>query len=198
MEPSVSSRLDAQMAFLLAADALKGVNRTCSIGDGSRCENSAEHSWQVTLMALVLAEHCPHPVDLPRVLQLLTVHDLVEVYAGDTLIYDEEAVKGQADREAAAAHRLFSLLPQDQAAEFHALWQEFEARQSPEACYARAIDALAPTWIHWGAHANPRPGPLTSAQIYGRKRDLLEPYPALFGILQEVVSSAVSRGIIAR
>jgi putative hydrolase of HD superfamily len=197
MEPSVPPRIVAQMSFLLAADALKGVNRSCSIADGTRYENSAEHSWHVTLMALVLAEHCPHPVDLFRVLQILTIHDLVEVYAGDTVIYDEVAVQSQPERERAAAERLFSVLPEDQAALYHRLWQEFEARESPEARYARAIDALAPTWIHWGEHANPKCESLTSQQILSRKREILEPYPELFDLLKKIVFSALNRGLIA-
>ncbi|AIE87928.1 HD domain-containing protein [Fimbriimonas ginsengisoli] len=198
MEDAIPSRLAAQMRFLLEADRLKGVLRTSSIGDGTRCENSAEHSWHVALMAMVLAEHCSHPIDLGKVLQLLTVHDLVEVYAGDTLIYDEEAVKSQSDRETAAADKLFGMLPSGQESYFRSLWQEFEEGKSPEASFARAVDALAPTWLHWGSHAHPPAGTLTVAQVIERKTKLLAPYPELFAVLKQVLDSALARGLIAR
>jgi len=197
MEPPEPTRLDAQMAFLLAADGLKGVVRASSIADGSRRENSAEHSWHVALMALVLAEHSSEKIDIGRVLSLLIVHDLVEVYAGDTVIYDEEATKTQADREAAAARRLFGMLPEGQGAQLAALWQEFEARATPESRFARALDALAPTWLHWGEHANPGPEPLTASQILDMKGPMLAPYPELVGLLERIVSSATDRGLIA-
>jgi len=185
------------MAFLLAADSLKGVTRTCFIADGSRCENSAEHSWHVALMAMVLAEHATEPIDIQRVIELLVTHDLVEVYAGDTLIYDEDAVKGQAERESVAAQRLFSTLPLDQQASLTCMWREFEERSTPEARFARAIDALAPTWLHWGEHATPAANGLRAQTVLRRKRELLEPYPMLFKLLKDVVDSAVDRGLLA-
>ena len=197
METLEPSRLEAQMAFLLAADELKGVERASRIADGSRRENSAEHSWHVALMALVLAEHCPEKIDLGRVLSLLVVHDLVEVYAGDAGIYDDAATQGQADREAESARRLFGLLPDDQEARFHDLWREFEEGTTAEARFARAVDALAPTWLHWGDHANPVPEPLTARRIMARKRPALETYPALFDLLGRVVDSAVCRKLVA-
>jgi putative hydrolase of HD superfamily len=184
------------MAFLLAADGLKSVLRASFIADGSRRENSAEHSWHVALMAIVLAEHAGDELDLGRVLALLTVHDLVEVYAGDTLIYDEAAVQGQPEREATAAAKLFGLLPADQREAIRGMWEEFEGGASAEAAYARAIDALAPTWIHWGEHAkNPATG-LRADQVLERKSRFLEPYPVLFDLLKGIVNSAVQRGLI--
>jgi putative hydrolases of HD superfamily len=197
MEVAPEARLKAQMSFLLAADALKGVTRTCILSDGSRCENSAEHSWHVALMAIVLAEYATEPVHIPRVIELLITHDLVEVYAGDTLIYDDQAVIGQAERELAAAQKLFSILPPDQRENIALMWREFEERSTPEARFARAIDALAPTWLHWGEHANPVPDGLRAQTVFQRKREALEPYPALFQMLKDVVNSAVDRGLMA-
>lgn len=184
------------MEFLLAADALKGVSRTCRIADGSRVENSAEHSWHVALMAIVLAEHCPHPVEIGRVVQLLTIHDLVEVYAGDTLIYDEGAVSDQGEREQLAAERLFGLLPSDQRDLFHSFWCEFETGETAEARFARAVDALAPAWLHWGEHASPTPEELTAKRVLERKAPRLESYPALHALLEKTVRSAADRGLI--
>jgi len=198
MEDTELVRLDAQMRFLLAADGLKGVLRGNTVGDGSRRENSAEHSWHVALMAVVLAEHCPHPVDISRVVELLIVHDLVEVYAGDTNIYDERAAMDQAERETLAAAKLFGLLPADQASHFNDRWLEFEHRTSPAARYARAVDAIAPTWLHWGAHTKVASGNLTAEGIRAHKAELLAPYPAFTRLLDQVIDSAVARGLVAR
>jgi len=189
-------RLSAQMSFLLAADGLKKVLRGNRIGDGSRRENSAEHSWHVVLMAMVLVEYGPHPLDIGRVLQLLTVHDLVEVYAGDTMIYDEESRLGQAEREALAAKELFGHLPDDQHAQFESLWSEFELASSPEARFSRAVDALAPTWLHWGEHSKCQPENLTAGQILEKKTQWLAPYPVLLEMMKKIVSAAVDRGLI--
>ena len=191
-----TSRLQAQMTFLLAADGLKNVKRTCIISLGNRVENSAEHSWHVALMAMVLAEHCPEPIEISRVIELLLIHDLVEVYAGDTLIYDDEAIKDQALREQTAAEKLFGMLPRDQRKRIESLWEEFESRSTPEARYAKAIDSIAPTWLHLGEHATPPAEKLTVGMILERKRKILEAYPVLMTMLEEILESAVKRGLI--
>jgi putative hydrolase of HD superfamily len=197
MELGIASRLEAQFSFLLAADGLKSIIRANSVADGSRKENSAEHTWHVALMALVLAEHCPEPIDVGKVLTILIIHDLVEVYAGDASIYDDEAVRGQADREEEAARRMFQLLPVDQCVSMASLWREFEDRSSAEGRFARAVDALAPTWLHWGEHAHPSPAPLTAKRVMERKTKVLSSYPVLFELLERVVNSALDRGLIS-
>jgi putative hydrolase of HD superfamily len=136
--------LRAQLEFIEAIDALKSVERRNYLADGSRVENSAEHSWHVALMAYLCAEHCDEPVDLARVVLMLLIHDVVEVQAGDTYLYDLQARRQQEEKEQAAAQRLYGMLPERQAQEFLALWTEFEARETPEARYAKAIDALLP------------------------------------------------------
>lgn len=141
------SRLEKQMEFLRVVDALKRVERMTRLiqrsGETSRRENSAEHSWHLALMAMMLIEHANEPVDLARVLQMILVHDIVEIDAGDTFVYDAAAMIGKAEREQQAAERIFGMLPDDQKAEFLALWHEFEARETPEAKYASALDRLA-------------------------------------------------------
>lgn len=134
--------LDARMAFLLEADRLKSVTRATRLTDGSRHENSAEHSWHLTLFALTLAPHAPPGVDRDRVIRMLILHDLVEIDAGDTPVFAEEGA--QATDEAAAADRLFNLLPPDQATEFRALWDEFEAAETPDARFAKSLDRFQP------------------------------------------------------
>src|SRR5215470_332517 len=147
MEP-----LDSQVGFLLEADRLKTVLRQTPLTDRSRRENSAEHSWHLALMALVLAEHAPPGTDLGRVMAMVVLRDLVEIDAGDLFVYEARA-------ERAAADRLFALLPPAQASSLRALWDEFEQRATGEAKFARALDRLEPMLINmvteggsWAAH----------------------------------------------
>jgi putative hydrolase of HD superfamily len=141
---TAAARLDAQMAFLTEACRLKSVTRATTLCDGSRPENSAEHSWHLALYALVLGEHAPEGVDITRVIRMLLLHDLVEIDAGDTPIYAQVDHAAIAEREAAAADRLFGLLPLDQAGDLRALWDEFEAAQTADARFAKALDRFQP------------------------------------------------------
>lgn len=138
----MNDRLQQQIAFLVEIDRLKGVLRRTRLLDGSRYENSAEHSWHFAVAVLVLSEYAREPVDLFRAVKMALVHDIVEIDAGDTFVFDEQARQTQHEREARAAERIFGLLPPDQAQEFHALWEEFITRQTPEARFAAALDSL--------------------------------------------------------
>jgi putative hydrolase of HD superfamily len=147
-DEAAAERLDRQLAFLLEADLLKQVERRTSIRGQSRRENSAEHSWHLALFALVLAEHADEPVDAVKVVTMLLLHDLVEIDAGDVFLYDE-ALRAQKEvEERAAAERIFGLLPADQGEPLKALWEEFEARETPEARFAAAVDRLQPLLLN--------------------------------------------------
>ncbi|MGE0877382.1 MAG: HD family hydrolase [Acidimicrobiia bacterium] len=135
-------RVEAQLAFLLEADRLKQIERQSSIVGASRRENTAEHSWHLALFALVLAEHADSSVDLPKVLAMLVLHDLVEIDAGDTFAYDETGYESKSAREREAADRLFGMLPGDQGKRLRSLWEEFEAGQTADARFANALDRL--------------------------------------------------------
>ncbi|HMO56981.1 MAG TPA: HD domain-containing protein [Roseiflexaceae bacterium] len=137
-----AARLERQIAFIVEVDRLKQVLRHTLTIDGMRRENSAEHSWQLALMALVLAEYVAEPLDLAHVIRLVLVHDIVEIDAGDTFAFDAGGNITKPAREQAAANRLYGLLPSDQAAELRAWWDEFEAGETPEARYANALDRL--------------------------------------------------------
>jgi 5'-deoxynucleotidase YfbR-like HD superfamily hydrolase len=141
---SISERLRRQLEFILEVDRLKSVLRQSYLINSDRHENSAEHSWHLAVAAMVLAEHAKEPIDVGKVIRLVLVHDLVEIDAGDTFVYDEAANVGKAAREQEAANRLFGVLPEDQAQTFMALWREFEDRQTPEAKFAFALDRLMP------------------------------------------------------
>ena len=141
---TVRERLQRQIHFLIETERLKGILRRVSPIGVPRYENSAEHCWTLTLMAVLLSEHANEDLNLLRVMQMLLVHDLVEIDAGDTFCFDLEENATKAEREACAADRLFALLPEDQDREFRGLWTEFEAAISAEAAFANALDRLMP------------------------------------------------------
>jgi len=135
-----AERLARQIAFLIECDRLKDIVRQTLNAHSGRPENDAEHSWALCLFVMTLAEHSNTSIDVLRVMKMLLIHDIVEIDAGDTFAYDTARLVDQHEREAAAATRLFGLLPDDQAAEFRALWDEFEDRQTADARFAHAID----------------------------------------------------------
>src|SRR6516225_7383411 len=148
-EPPGGEPLERQIRFVLEADRLKTVARQSRITDGTRQENSAEHSWHLALMALALGGHAPPGTDLGRVMAMVVVHDLVEIDAGDLFLYADSAAQArQGVAERAAADRIFALLPAPQAAAARALWDEFEERRTPEARFARALDRLEPMLLN--------------------------------------------------
>lgn len=143
-------RLEKQLALLIELDKLKSVLRRTRVKSAEgRFENSGEHSWHVALMAVLMEEHANAPVDICRVMKMLLIHDVVEIDAGDTFVYDTAASKEQAEKEIKAAERLFGMLPTDQGQELLALWQEFEAAQSDDAKYAKALDRLIPMLLNY-------------------------------------------------
>ena len=146
-----ADRLDAQIAFLDEADRLKAVVRASPVLAGARAENSAEHSWHIALYALVLADHAQPGVSVDRAIRMLLLHDLVEIDAGDAPIHAAYDTEAQAARERAAADRLFGLLPPDQGAALRALWDEFEAGETPDAVYARSVDRIQPVLQNFAA-----------------------------------------------
>ena len=138
------SRINAQLTFLTEADRLKSTLRATMLCDGSRHENSGEHSSHIALYAMVMAEHATRPVNIDRVIKMLLIHDLVEIDAGDNPIHgDHDPVEMEAIEQAAAT-RIFGLLPDDQAETFRALWDEFEAAETDDAVFAKSIDRVQP------------------------------------------------------
>ena len=192
-------RLAAQLSFLAEADRLKGVLRMTRIRSGERRENSAEHSWHLALMALVLAEHSAEPVDVSRVLGMVVVHDLVEIDAGDTWAYDVAGRETQKEREARAADRIFGILPPEQAARFRALWDEFEAGETPEAKFAASLDflsAVLPNAHHeggtWREHG------ISVERIVVRNGLITDGSPALWAHAEGLIVAAEAAGHVRR
>ena len=192
-----SDRLARQINFLLEIDRLKQISRRSLIADGSRRENDAEHSWHIAVMAAVLAEYAPPAVDVARVTRMLLLHDLVEIDAGDTYCYDAAACGTQHERELAAAERIFALLPAEQGAAFRALWDEFEARQTPEAMFAAALDRVQPVLLNY--HTRGRAwleNGVTRAQVIERNRPIEAGSPALWAYVARLIDDAVAKGYL--
>ena len=137
-------RMDRQIDFIIELEGLKSVLRRSYLINGDRLENSAEHSWHICVMAMVLMEHANQPIDLNKTIRMLLIHDIVEIEAGDTYCYDDGNMVEQHQRERIAADNLFGMLPEDQARQLMALWEEFEEAQTPEARFAGAMDRFMP------------------------------------------------------
>ncbi|GAJ77609.1 predicted hydrolase [Vibrio sp. JCM 18905] len=184
-------RLEKQLALVIELDKLKSILRRTRIKSAEgRLENSGEHSWHVALMAILMEEHANAPVDICRVMKMLLIHDVVEIDAGgDTFVYDTAASQEQAEKEIRAAERLFGMLPSDQEQELLALWHEFEAAQTDDAKYAKALDRLIPMLLNyhnngqsWKEHGVSREQALTinkriefgSVTLWDKAKELIE------------------------
>lgn len=141
-------RLEKQFAFCREIDREKQIGRQTYLADGSRKENDAEHAWHMAVMTLLLSEYSNEEIDVLRTISLLLIHDLVEIYAGDTYAYDEVGKQSQREREEQAADRLFDMLPEDQGQYMRELWEEFEAEETGEAKFAHTMDHLQPLMLN--------------------------------------------------
>jgi putative hydrolases of HD superfamily len=185
------------LAFLREIDKLKSILRQTRVTfDPDRRENDAEHSWHLAMMAIVLADHGPREVDLLSVLRMVLVHDLVEIDAGDTFIYDDAHAASQADREQRAADRIFGLLDEPMRSQLRGAWDEFEANVTPSATYARAIDRVQPILQNyytdgasWRAHG------ISAAQVRAKNGPLVAGgAPAHWAHVETLIDDAVTRG----
>ena len=191
-------RLAQQIQFIAEIDRLKSVLRRTQLIDGSRHENSAEHSWHLAVMALLLQEYAASSVDVGRVMRMLLVHDIVEIDAGDTFAFDVAGNLSKAERELVAAERIFGLLPEEQGRELRALWDEFEAMTTPESRYANALDRLEPllqnlhntggTWRQYN---------INRAAVLRRMAPIQAGMPELWPFVVDAVEAAVQAGYIS-
>lgn len=196
--PSGNSRLDAQLKFTAEIDRMTQVYRKTLLIDRSRAENDAEHSWHIAVMALLFEEYAIEKVDIRHAIEMLIVHDLIEIYAGDTFAYDTEANKTKAEREEKAAEKLFSILPPEQGGKIRALWEEFDAHSTPDARYADCLDKLQPyfhniltegyTWRN--AIAGRR---TTKQQVARRLSPIKDFMPEVYKWVEKTMNIAVER-----
>ncbi|HBG66484.1 MAG TPA: phosphohydrolase [Treponema sp.] len=193
--PSGSIRLDQQLRFTAEIDKMTAILRRTLLIDKSRRENDAEHSWHIAVMALLFSEYALEPVDVGRAAKMCVVHDLIEIYAGDTFAYDLDANKDKTERESAAADRLFSQLPPDQGSEIRALWEEFDAMRTPDAKYAACMDRLQP-FLHntlTGGHTWKESG-TGRAAVEGRMAIIRDFMPQVYQWVAENLDAAVAKG----
>ena len=194
----METRLEQQLNFIREIDKMTHVERRTLLVDGSRRENDAEHSWHIAVMAMLFTEYSADPaVDMQRVVRMCLVHDLIEIYAGDTFAYDAVANGNKKEREARAADRLYALLPPEQGAALRALWEEFDAEQTPDARYAAAMDHFQPfyhnyltnghTWIE---------GRVTREQVLARMEIVRTATPGLWPFVETVLKDGVEKGYI--
>jgi putative hydrolase of HD superfamily len=197
---STPSRLDRQICFLLEIDQLKAVVRKTPLTTDSRRETSAEHSWHFAVLAMLLTEYAPfEKLDLLRVLKMVLVHDLVEIDAGDTYVYDAAANVGRLEREIRAADRIFGMLPPDQAAELRGLWDEFEARQTPEAKYAAALDRVQPVLLNYATQGKIwREHNISKAQVIERTQAIADGTPKLWDYVRQLIDTAADKGWLTK
>ncbi len=196
---ATNNKLSKQLEFIIEIDKLKQVYRQSFLTCAPRHENDAEHSWHLAVMAMLLAEHAESSVDVLKVIKMVLIHDIIEIDAGDTYCYDEVAGLDKAEREQKAAARLFYILPARQAEDLNNLWEEFEARQTPEARFAAALDRLQPLILNyltqgksWQAHG------ITSEQVLKRNRHIGDSSPDLWGYAEAIIEDAVAKGYLAR
>jgi len=193
-----NERFNHQISFLLELDKLKDIKRQSRIIPSLRRENSAEHSWHIAIMALVLGRDYGKDVDLSRVVTMLLLHDIVEIDAGDTYAYDQEGYQDKEEREQEAAARIFGLLSPDQAETLRTTWEEFEQGASREARFAHSMDRLMPL-LHnyysqgstWKSHGT------CKSQVQNRMAKIREASPELWEFAENLIDRAVSQGYLA-
>lgn len=191
----MTEELRRRLEFFLETDKMKYVIRRTPVGDVSRQENDAEHSFSLALLAMVLADYADVEVNIDRVIRMALVHDLIEIYAGDTYVYDKVAMETKAAREDAAAEKLFGMLPTEQGREYEELWREFDAEETPDARFAACLDHFQPllmnyytNGVSWLRHN------VAVSQVIHRMQIIREVSPTLYELVEGMLKDAVKRG----
>ncbi|SFT98685.1 putative hydrolases of HD superfamily [Algoriphagus locisalis] len=193
------SNLLQQVAFIKEIDKLKYIQRKTRLFKSDRQENDAEHSWHLAMMTIVLAEHSDKPIDVLKVVKMVLIHDIVEIDAGDTFIYDSTKNHTNTEEELLAAKRIFGLLPKEQAEEFIAVWEEFEAGETDEAKFAKAMDRFEPllqntsnnggTWAEYD---------VPYQQVYDKKKAIREGSTAIWNYAENLINESLEKGILKK
>ena len=191
----MDERLEKQFEFFREIDKEKFIGRQTYLSDGKRKENDAEHAWHMAVMAILLSEYANEKIDVLKTVTMILIHDIVEIDAGDTYAYDEKGRETQRGRELKAAERLFRMLPEDQARKLRGLWDEFEAEQTPEAKFARAMDNLQPLLLNdsndggdWKEHE------VNAEKVYGRQRKTKRGSEKLFEVTDQILKENIAKG----
>lgn len=195
----ISDNLLKQIAFIKEIDKVKYIQRKTKLFNSDRNENDAEHSWHLAIMAVVLAEHSNENIDVLKVIKMLLIHDIVEIDAGDTFIYDTQKNHSNTDEERLAANRIFGLLPKAQAEELIEIWEEFEAGETKEAKFAKSMDRLEPllqntsnnggTWAEFGVDYD---------KVYNKKKVIKEGSEVIWDYAENLINESVDKGILKK
>lgn len=193
----MDDRMHKQIEFALLMDKQKNIFRQNHLADNSRRENDAEHAWHMAVMAYLFREYANEDIDISKVILMCLIHDVVEIEAGDTYAYDEEAKKSQREREEIAKKHIFGMLPSDQGRELEVLFDEFEAQETAEARYAKAMDNLQPVLLHeangggdWKEHG------VTKEQIMRRQEKTRHGSEELFEVIKDIIDKHIAEGNI--
>ena len=188
-----------QVNFIKEIDKLKYIQRKTKLFNSDRHENDAEHSWHLAMMTIVLAEHSDKPIDVLKVLKMVLIHDIVEIDAGDTFIYDTAKNHTNTNEELMAAKRIFGLLPTEQAEEFVAIWIEFEEGMTDEAKFARSMDRFEPllqntsnkggTWTEFN---------VPYQKVYDKKKAIKDGSASIWEYAEELINDSVEKGILKK
>ena len=190
-------KLQKQIKFALVIDEMKNIFRRNLIIDGTRRENDAEHSWNLAMLAMLFEEYSTEKVNIERVLKIALVHDLIEIYAGDTFAYDVKGNEDKLQREIESADKLFGILDPVQGAEIRALWDEFEAKETAESRYANAIDRIQPLINNYMTNGHTwKEGDVHAPQILKRMDIIRTTTPALWPIVEGIISTSIEIGIL--
>lgn len=195
---TATERFKKQLDFLIEIDKVKQILRNTILMDTSRRENDAEHTWHMAVAAILLSEYSDNrELDMSKVLKIIMVHDIIEIYAGDTFAYDVQGQVGKKEREIEAADKIFGMLPEDQKAEFRALWDEFEDGVTPEARFAGAMDSFMPLlhnyttkglqWQHFG---------VSSDKVLAKNRHIEKSSKFLWEYIRDIVEDSVKKGYL--
>ena len=192
-----NEKLRKQIEFAVEIDKMKLVLRRNLVADGSKREDDAAHSWHLAIMAMILEEYSAEKIDVNRVIKIALVHDLVEVYAGDTFAYDSKGYEDKEQRERDAADKLFGMLEGEQSTEIRALWDEFEAVETAESKYANAIDRIQPLLLNYLTNSHTwKLGSVSSAQVYKRMDIIRTATPELWDIVEGVIRDSLKKGLL--
>ena len=195
----MDSRIDRQLAFSLEIDKVKNIFRQTHLSGHGRNENDAEHSWHMAVMAYLLREYANEEVDIARVMLMCLIHDIVEIDAGDTYAYDSVGLQSQKEREDAAKERIFSILPEEQAKEFIALFDEFEAYETAESKFAHAMDNLQPLILnHSNEGGDWKEHQVTEQQVYSRQGKTKLGSEKLFEVTDRIIQENIEKGNIKK
>ena len=196
---AISDKLLQQISFIKEIDKVKYIQRKTKLFNSDRNENDAEHSWHLALMAIVLAEHANGPIDILKVVKMVLIHDIVEIDAGDTFLYDTQKDHINTDEERLAAERIFGMLPKEQADELIAVWEEFEAGQTPEAKFAKSMDRLEPLLQNTSNNGGTwKEFDVSYDKVYQKKSVIKEGSATIWNYAENLINESVAKGILKK